>query len=1168
MAASQFWQRLLKAFRYSAPDVCSQQWRRHLPLRLETLEDRAVPSTFYVSNGGQDVAGGGGQSNPFGSIQFAINQANSGDTIKVAAGTYTYNAAADQLQSVIGTTAVAVIIGKELTLLGGFTAGNWSTANPSVNQTIIDGQNNFRGVMVLGANAPTSIDFEGFTVQNGFARGIPARGGNGAIFGFGGGMFIDMGAQVGGPLTQVLQNDIFQNNRAIGETTSTTYGGTAAGGGLEDTAGVLTLNNVSFLGNTVQAGNGVDRGGQAVGAGLHAANGATVTGTNLTFSNNVATGGNSSGSGTDSSVNERADALAGAAAIQINSSMTLTNVAATGNKAVGGNAGTGTGANAGGGYGGAFFAENANLTLNNATITNNSVVGGTAANGGIVGGGGVETLNANVTINQATISQNSAAGGASNANGNAGPAGGGGIYLTDFQTGTSTFSIANAIITDNSVSFAGAGNQGIGGGGGGVWIQGDSGTITQSTIANNQIAPSMIFGQGILLISDSTPKPSTLNLSYSIVANELNGSGAAAVHVRPGNTVNLNRNLFANNSLNDNSGGKPVAGGTFNGLSSDITATSAGFISAGSPNFNYGLVASSPARNAGSGSTLTVDRNGNARNSPSDLGALQYVPPTVQFAGVNFEFSETAGQATVTVSMNVTTDTDVSFTFATSDDTAVAGVNYRPVSGTFTIPRGQTSVSISVPLINDSARTGNLRVKLALSGLVGDAVFGPQTTAVITIDDAQASDNAAFVNSLYLNILGRQGDAGGINFYTAQLNNAMNPVLPTVMNYFVTAPEYQGILVNAAGTGFFERYLGRTASTQEASFWVSQLRNGETDEQVIAGFVGSQEYFQNPSKGNSDNATFVQSAFQDILGRAADTGGLNFYLGQLNNGSATRQQVAAALLSSTEYRSDLIQADFQKYLNRPAATNDLNFWLGQIQAGATDEQLITRIGGSLEGYATNGNGNQVWISTLYNKVLGRNPEAAGLSFFDNVLIGGYQQQRFNTALSMATSTEYRTNYIKASFTKYLGRTAGTNDINVWLAQFANGMTDQQFISGLVGSNEYFNNPKKGNGSELTWLQSAFKDLLNQSLDANSQNFFMSEFSNGISLQSAALQITTSPAFQSNTIQNLFQQYLNRSAASGDVNYWLAQFQAGMTTEQVLSQISASQEYFLEAHPGA
>ena len=34
-------------------------------------------------------------------------------------------------------------------------------------------------------------------------------------------------------------------------------------------------------------------------------------------------------------------------------------------------------------------------------------------------------------------------------------------------------------------------------------------------------------------------------------------------------------------------------------------------------------------------------------------------------------------------------------------------------------------------------------------------------------------------------------------------------------------------------------YLGRTASPSEVSYWVSQFDQGETNEDIVSGFVGS-----------------------------------------------------------------------------------------------------------------------------------------------------------------------------------------------------------------------------------------------------------------------------------------------------------------------------------------
>src|SRR5271166_6347744 len=92
MVLRRVWRALVN--RVLAEGRTSPQPRRER-LQLEALEDRVVPTTWFVSTLGQDVAGGGGQANPFRNIQFAINTAQSGDTIDVAGGTYGYDAAAD-----------------------------------------------------------------------------------------------------------------------------------------------------------------------------------------------------------------------------------------------------------------------------------------------------------------------------------------------------------------------------------------------------------------------------------------------------------------------------------------------------------------------------------------------------------------------------------------------------------------------------------------------------------------------------------------------------------------------------------------------------------------------------------------------------------------------------------------------------------------------------------------------------------------------------------------------------------------------------------------------------------------------------------------------------------------------------------------------------------------
>jgi len=683
---------------------------------VEGLEARQLLATLFVAAGGSD-SNTGAYNSPFRDIQVAVNKAASGDLIKVAAGTYTYDQAADQYgptpvfsySNALGTVAVVNVVGKVLSIQGGFSTAAWGVQDPAANPTVIDGGGAVRGVLVVGDSDPTGLQLGGFTVQNGYAAPIPKRGGLDDFYAFGGGVFADMGGAQGQTNVFSFTNDVFRNDQAVAgappASGSQSEGGRAAGGAIA----MRYVNNASmagdsFQGNRAVGSNGADAGGGALGGAIHVDH-SNVNAANLVFTNNLALSGSApSGSGVGRVTGESADGLGGAVAVQVGSTFNLAGVYAIGNQARGGGASSAAGGKGGAAFGGAFYGEgpNAALTLTNAYMLNNSAVGGTAAVGGLAGGGGVETTGAGLNLAQSYVIGDAAQSGDSSTGGTPGAAGGGGLYLTRFS-GSAGTTIVNTVIAGNYVGI-GSGSGVAGGGGGGLWFQGVPANLVQDTIDGNGLDPRLVYGQALLLLNNGAPTPSTVTLTNSIISNA-SDANSAAVEVFGSNSLAFNRVLSFNNArLTD-----PSNGGV-SGLNTVIASGPSASLphlyeNPGAPRWDYHLNTSvydtNPAVANGLPGVSGADIDGLSRPAYPSLGAAEAVPPLVDFTGSVAVAA--GGKAAITIKRvgDLSGYSTVVVSFA--GGAARLGTDYQPLG---TGPGGSATITFSP---YDAYKTINLQ---------------------------------------------------------------------------------------------------------------------------------------------------------------------------------------------------------------------------------------------------------------------------------------------------------------------------------------------------------------------------------------------------------------------------------------------------------------------------
>jgi PKD repeat protein len=305
--------------------------------------------------------------------------------------------------------------------------------------------------------------------------------------------------------------------------------------------------------------------------------------------------------------------------------------------------------------------------------------------------------------------------------------------------------------------------------------------------------------------------------------------------------------------------------------------------------------------------------------------------------------------------------------------------------------------------------------------------------------------NSSFLNVLYQYALNRPIDMAGLQAWIQALQAGMSrtDVVTAVLN----SPESDTDQVQA----LYQRFLGRAADPTGLQTFVTALEQGTPYTQVIADLIASPEYSPYPT---DPNQVYVGQLYKDLLNRSADAAGLAFFTGELDNGTATRQHVVQAILSSGEYHTDVVQALYTELLHRSADPAGLSALTTLFAQGGTDEQVAATLAGSGEYFTNRGGGtNDGFLTALYQDALGRAVDAAGRAAWDQALAAGTTPPQVASAIF--ASTEYDQDLVQKFYTKYLGRSADPTGLTNFVNGLQTGMHDEDVILSIVTSGEYF-----------------------------------------------------------------------------------------------------------------
>jgi hypothetical protein len=441
--------------------------------------------------------------------------------------------------------------------------------------------------------------------------------------------------------------------------------------------------------------------------------------------------------------------------------------------------------------------------------------------------------------------------------------------------------------------------------------------------------------------------------------------------------------------------------------------------------------------------------------------------------------------------------------------------------------------------------------------------------------------NQGWINAAYSDILNRAPDPTGEAAVMAQLQAGVSRF--SIALGLLQSSEYRGNLI----TSYFTKFLGRTPGSAEVANFIGAMQAGATDEDIISVIVASGEYFRRQQIPGGTMADFdyewISAVYQQVLGRsqAPAKSEVAGFLDSLNMAEgAARAGVVGVFVGSGEYRAGLVSQTYITYLGRTPSSGEINIWLpllSQPSAGpgtaSPDEVFTSIILGSGEYFLDQKqqitptqslSTNQQWITSLYNKVLGRAPDpVAELDVGLGTLLNGYAAQRLTEVNAIITSGEYRTDFVIGLLKTYLRRGPNPGEVANLIGQIAAGVSDEQLITNMVSSDEYFLNPNLGGSNNSTWLNQAYLDLLGRGTrnDAGAQNFLNALNLGTLTRAQVISQIIISGEYRTRLIESFYSSYLGRGAAPGEVNGWINALNTGVTDEQVIAAIVTSKEYF-------
>ena len=221
----------------------------------------------------------------------------------------------------------------------------------------------------------------------------------------------------------------------------------------------------------------------------------------------------------------------------------------------------------------------------------------------------------------------------------------------------------------------------------------------------------------------------------------------------------------------------------------------------------------------------------------------------------------------------------------------------------------------------------------------------------------------AFVKSLYTNVMGREADSTGLNFWANELSNHRRSGSQVVLE-FIESEEFEKKSASDKDflTGIYKAFMGREPDQAGYDFWLDLLEGGMSRRYVLSVFCVTEEFqkicknigatysgiaLTRPADRYPEIAKFVIRFYRTCLERKADEKGLDHYVSELVSKKMTAAKMAKIFYTSEEFEAmklddtQYVTSMYTTFMDRKPDESGLAYWVKRLADGDTHLEVLS-----------------------------------------------------------------------------------------------------------------------------------------------------------------------------------------------------------------------------------